>query len=201
MKVKTSKTPLKYKKSAPCSASISKINQIENKIDLQIDQLRFGQKYYHNNSEVWPPERQNALHDVQSLEAINQFKTLYGEISTSNYNPSTLYRLKKMQTYHKRNINTNLIATLNTNTDSDKIFDKGQEKKCTCCKKLEPKSDFVRNQMTKSSSSSCSEPELDVSNLSNADKMNGMRSYGAKQPPTKIVQRIKSVSGEKRDRG
>jgi len=189
-----------------CSNSLSNINsrfsQIETRIDSQLAQLKTGQnKYYFEDSSIAinePPTRHNSVHNIQNLEKIQNFDSLFGE-RASNYNPSTLYRLKKLQDYsridNKKNLPTNLIATLDTNTDYNRVFD--VPKKCACCggSKFEAKSDFVRNQINGKSSSSecgCSDAELDTNSDTSTGECNVSGNVG-RIPATRVAQRVKSV--------
>lgn len=175
----------------------NKLDHVKNRIDAQISNIRTGQQKYYINHEV-PDINHNYAHNVQSLSKVNHFDSLFGEKIYSNYNPSTVYRLKKLQStapelFNRRRNSTNLIATLETDTDYDKPFKKPKnngtnQTKCAHCNIEESNADSAKSQVNKSpkSNCSCSENEFDTSELS----FNETR----RQTMPIIAQRVKSVS-------
>lgn len=173
-------------------STCNKLDHVRSRINAQLSQIRTGQKYYINH-EV-PDINQNYAHNVQSLSKVNHFDSLFGEKIYSNYNPSTVYRLKKLQAAipelfnNRRRTSTNLIATLETDTDYDKPLKKSKndganQTKCAHCLTNE-KSQSANKSPT--NTCSCSEVEFDTSEIS----FNEHR----KQTIPVIAQRVKSVS-------
>lgn len=185
---------LRNKRGSNSMTSLNKFDQINSRIDVQLNQLRSNQRTYEASGEAKRDNYQsNHNQNYQRSAEIYPLKsdTIFGD-NLTNYNPSTLYRLKKLQNsdqLNRRQFHSNLIATLDTNCDSARVFDRSAvTKKCACCNKdQEPRSDFVKNLVTKSSSDycACSDVDSESSEVS-SNQVNRRR----KQP----IQRVKSVS-------
>lgn len=173
---------LRNRKGSNSMSSMHKLDQINNRIDMQLNQLRSNQRTYEVSGAEAKRDNDQSNHNQ------NKSDTIFGD-NLTNYNPSTLYRLKKLQNsdqLNRRQFHSNLIATLDTNCDSARVFDRGTAKKCPCCTKDQvPRSDFVNNLVNKSSSDYCTCSDVD-SESSEEIIVN------RKHQPS--IQRVKSVS-------
>lgn len=172
---------LRNKKGSNSMSSMHKFDQINSRIDMQLNQLRSNQRTYEM------PGAEAKRDNYQSNCNQNKSDTIFGD-NLTNYNPSTLYRLKKLQNseqLNRRQFHSNLIATLDTNCDSARVFDRGSVK-CPCCTKEQaPRSRFVENLVNRSSSNYCTCSDVD-SESSEEIIVN------RKHQPS--IQRVKSVS-------
>ena len=196
---RVSSSTLRNKKGSNSMSSLNKFDQINNRIDMELNQLRSNKKAYmtsSTNKEELDKREISQSNQTNKPTEIYPFKsdTIFGD-NLSNYNPSTLYRMKKLQNsdqLNRRQFHSNLIATLDTNCDSARVFDRVNRasKKCACCTRLDNqmRSDFAKNLVNKSSSDNCSCSEVD-SESSDVSLNEVFRKHN----PI-MVQRVKSVN-------
>ena len=187
---------------------IDKIDKIENEIDTQLYLLKHGQPYYLNDNVTRlektdkPIPTLNIIYDKPADRPVNkpeQFEEFSTELIEQSYNPSTLYRLKKLQNntppeFLKRRSSTNLvIPTLDTEKSyvakNYLDYSLGRRQFQAKIELDQPKSSPLVNQAKSSSSNfSCSDIEFENSDLSFSESG---KPSSAKPAP---LQRVKSVN-------